>query len=146
MRRGLLVAAVAAVVGGVAPVGAQEPEEVPAPDRYDIAGGCWDVDGHALRLQATDLGRYLLVRPDGRFVGADGILVAPGPDAEWEAIDQPGGVVLRHEEGARLSVGPPAAGCATLPDIDTGVSGPHRARGHLAACRQLVAPSGDALG
>ena len=54
---------------------------------YSLQGGCYRVVGLAgaeqVRLQATDLGRYLLYRPDATFVTAQGIRQVPG---DW-AVD-----------------------------------------------------------
>ena len=39
-------------------------------DRYELAGGCYDLDGVPVTFQATDLGSYLLYGPDQKYLGA----------------------------------------------------------------------------
>ena len=57
------------VLALVAPASAAE-------TRYSLAGGCFTRGGvpgaEAVRMQATALGRYLLYRPDGTYVGLRG--------------------------------------------------------------------------
>src|SRR4051794_27905727 len=82
-------------------------------DRDAYAGGCYSVGGLAgaeqVRMQATDLGRYVLYRPDGTFVGPSGVVGAP---VEWVAGDA--GTL---SAGTRTA-GPvtPATGCAVYPE------------------------------
>ena len=152
--------AAGAVVGAPALAGAAP--AAPPPDRFAPAGGCWRVgaaDGtgaglgllaHPLRFVATDLGRYLVVRPDGSLLAADGdggvLAAAPSEAAEWDLLgpDAAGAFALRTANGARpLTLArdgavrlpgsgagtalqlAPASGCAAWPDVGTGVSGPH---------------------
>src|SRR4051794_41555809 len=103
MRRGLLAVALVLLFPGLAR----------AADRYAYAGGCYSVGGLAgaeqVRMQATDLGRYVLYRPDGTFVGPSGVVGAP---VEWVAGDA--GTL---SAGTRTA-GPvtPATGCAVYPE------------------------------
>jgi hypothetical protein len=73
------------------------------PTRYSLANGCYTVKGpdgatvagaDRVRMQATALGRYLLYRPDRRFVAAQadgsvGVADTPSPAADWRV--EPGG-------------------------------------------------------
>lgn len=98
-----------------------------APDRYDLAGGCFTVAGNPdpLRFQATDLATYLLLEPDGQFLADGGSAAGPSPEAEWKASDAGGNVELRNvvSDGA-MTVDPSgAAGCADFPEIGTQASG-----------------------
>jgi hypothetical protein len=69
---------------------------------YSLAGGCYSLtsaSGQAvpgasqLRLQATDLGNYLLYRTDQQFLAASGSSVVPAaqpsPAADWVVDDAP---------------------------------------------------------
>src|SRR4051812_9457034 len=96
-----------------------------AQDRYSLAGGCYAVSGlessGPLRLQATDLGTYLLYTKDGLYLTrhADGSVTpegAPSADAVWRVGD---GLTL---EG-RPATFTPAQGCAVYPEVDTNVTG-----------------------
>jgi hypothetical protein len=100
--------------------------------------------GEPLRLQATALGRYLLLARDGSFLGAAGgragVLAAPSADGDWRLEAAPGGrFTLRLEEsGQRLGVAAgrlsttrsgtafalePATRCAAFPEVETNVAG-----------------------
>ena len=97
-RVGRLLTALVVTVAGLAgpTAGASE-----APDRFDLAGGCWRLSGSAgaaaapVRVVATDLARYLLVGADQRVLALDGAVPvwasAPSPAAEWVAEDRAGG-------------------------------------------------------
>ena len=91
-----------------------------AADRYSFAGGCYSVGGLAgaeqVRMQATDLGSYLLYRPDGTFAGPAGVSSAP---VEWVADDA--GTLT----SGRVKVGPvtPASGCAVYPEAGLNATG-----------------------
>ena len=129
------VAVVLVHASGVATAGAQPPE-----DRYALAGGCFrvrsptGVDG-PFRFQATDLGRYLLMDGDGRFVAGDGAGVrrveVASSAADWQVDEPDGGFRLWLPEtgqgwgGDGAVVFEPADGCAPFPDVEIGVSGPH---------------------
>src|SRR6478672_3029645 len=89
LRLGMAVAALLALPG---PALAAD-----APDRYALQGGCYTLQdgngnaiagGEQIRLQATDLGSYLLYRPDKTFLTAqaDGSLApadTPSPAADF---------------------------------------------------------------
>ncbi len=91
-----------------------------AADRYSFAGGCYSVGGLAgaeqVRMQATDLGSYLLYRPDGSFAGPAGVSSAP---VEWVADDA--GALT----SGSVKVGPPtpASGCADYPEAGLNATG-----------------------
>jgi hypothetical protein len=130
-----------------------------AADRYSEAGGCFTLTsvatgqpapgGSQLRMQATDLGSYLLYRPGRDFLAASGGSVAPAaqpsPAADWVVQDAPGssftlspksapGQVMKVS-GPNLVVGSPdgsasthftfapASGCADYPEAELNVSG-----------------------
>jgi microsomal dipeptidase-like Zn-dependent dipeptidase len=131
------------------------------PTRYSLANGCYTLaradgrslaDGEHLRMQATALGRYLLYRPDRKFVAAQGdgsVAPAsePSPAADWTVEDAGGGTFTLAPvsangrlltigaagsgsladratagEGARLRF-VPADGCATYPEADLNATG-----------------------
>jgi hypothetical protein len=86
-------------------------------DRYSYAGGCYAYAGSGpLRMVATDLGRYLLYRPDGAFAGPAGV---SGTPVEWVADDA--GTLT----ASGVKVGPmtPAAGCAEYPEAPLSATG-----------------------
>src|SRR3954454_19163419 len=100
MRGRFAIAALVAVLIGVAPNGAQ------AETRYSVAGGCFTLasasSGTAapgagqLRFQATDLGSYLLYTTSAQFIAAGaGNAVAPAaqpsPAADWVVEDSAAG-------------------------------------------------------
>ena len=101
IMRWLIATVIAAMT--VSGPGRASAQDAGAPtDRYDLVGGCWALGsaGEAarpLRFQATDLGRYLLLTTDSRFVAADGESVvltdAPLLAAEWDAAVVSGGVI-----------------------------------------------------
>ncbi|MGH2953515.1 MAG: hypothetical protein ACRDK9_05770 [Solirubrobacterales bacterium] len=146
---------------------------VPDPDRYELAGGCYALRSQALggalvaeqrdgyradaakaadaarfRMQATDLGSYLLYGADGDFLalGDGGEIEAarrPGQAAIWEVEEATGGgFTLRSETngaalagraGGELSTGgtgdgakfefEPATACRAFPEIETSATG-----------------------
>jgi hypothetical protein len=112
-----------------------------ATTRYSLAHGCYTItgaDGRTLpgaervRMQATGLGRYLLYRPDRRFVAAQpdgsvGVAAEPGPAADWRVSKRSGAFTLRSVSG-----GPPtlrgvrfraATGCAVYPEASLDATG-----------------------
>jgi hypothetical protein len=131
-----------------APAGAAE-------TRYSLAGGCYALTAPSgapvagaerVRMQATDLGSYLLYLPDRTFLAAqDGGTVAPAaepsPNADWRVADAGGGTFTLAPEsapdraltydGTRLSLGgagtrftfAPASGCAEYPEADLNARG-----------------------
>jgi hypothetical protein len=112
-----------------------------SPTRYSLANGCYTLTGpdgqtvgaaERVRLQATALGRYLLYRPDRRFVaaladGSVGPADAPSPAADWRVAEAGGGrFTLTPMSGS----GPvltarfvPADGCAVYPEADLDATG-----------------------
>jgi microsomal dipeptidase-like Zn-dependent dipeptidase len=98
------------------------------------------------RLQATDLGRYLLYGPDGNMPSAGALdpispTDTPGPAADWRVADGGGKLRLTNVSTARhLGVGAldrlvqvdsttprwsfsRTQGCATFPDVEVNVTG-----------------------
>ena len=93
-----------------------------APDRYAFAGGCYSVNGLAgaeqVRMQAADLGAYLLYRPDGTYVTPSGVSSSP---AIW-TLDA--GVTTLSSGGVSKPVSfAPASGCAVFPEADLNATG-----------------------
>jgi LPXTG-motif cell wall-anchored protein len=111
----------------------------PPPDRYALAGGCYRVRSSAsldgpFRFQATDLGRYLLLDEGGRFAlgsgPAGGRADVAGPSADWQ-VDAEGDAfrLWLPETGVGWTADgavtfEEADGCATIPDVEIGVTGP----------------------
>lgn len=122
MRRVLLVLGVLLAAAPVAQGAA----------RHRLANGCFDVRAAGeplatqVRMQATDLGAYLLYLPDGRYVGAGGEPVdAPSPEADWTVRGR-GRFTLRSQAGETLPAPvrfTRARGCARYPNANTDVSG-----------------------
>jgi len=144
--------ALAAALMAVAPSGARA-------DRYSEAGGCFTLTSVAtgqaapgasqLRMQATELGSYLLYRQAQDFLAASGGSVAPAaqpsPAADWVVQDAPDssftlspksapGQVMKLS-GANLVVASPdgsaathfrfapADGCAVYPEAELNATG-----------------------
>jgi microsomal dipeptidase-like Zn-dependent dipeptidase len=137
------------------------PGAAATPTRYSLANGCYTLagpDGRAVggadrvRMQATALGRYLLYRPDRRFVAAqdDGSVRpadAPSPAADWRVaeaggraftlspVSAGGRVLTARADGAAALTDPatagdaahlrfvPADGCAVYPEADLDATG-----------------------
>jgi len=133
------------------------PDAASAADRFSPAGGCFDLQraaggstgpaGTAVRFQATDLGSYLLLTPQGAPLAADGTTVAPAaqpsPAADWVAREagdaltlsprSAPGRQLRATADGTLSVGEPAEdgrlrlvpaqGCAAIAESGNGATG-----------------------
>src|SRR3954470_1992794 len=93
-----------------------------APTRYSLAGGCYAVNGLAgaeqVRMQAADLGAYLLYRPDGTYVTLAG--VSPQP-AIW-TVDA-GATTISSGGVSRPVTFTPATGCAVFPEADLNATG-----------------------
>ena len=112
-QRGLLATLALALIGAT-PASATDA----APTRYSLAGGCYSLtssQGQAatgaekLRLQATDLGSYLLYRPDAMVLAAqgDGSVVpeeSASPAADWRVseVDNPGTFTLSPQSDPSL--------------------------------------------
>lgn len=122
-----------------------------AADRFALAGGCYDLQGVAagtkLRLQATALGSYLLVTPEGDVLTATGSTVTarptPSPAADWVVREDGDAFTLapKSAPGSRLraggdgtlTVGAPGAGdklrfaatdgCFVYPESGNGATG-----------------------
>jgi hypothetical protein len=132
---GLLTIAVVLTGLAAPPAGA-------ATTRYSLVHGCYTVIGadgrtvpgaERVRMQATALGRYLLYRPDRRFVaarsdGSVGVAGAPGPAADWRVGGGRNGAFTLTP----MSGGPPtlrdvrfraATGCAAYPEADLDATG-----------------------
>jgi hypothetical protein len=112
-----------------------------APTRYSLVHGCYGLmqGGRAVpgadrvRMQATALGRYLLYRPDRRFVaarpdGSVGVDDAPGPAADWMVEESGRGAFTL----APMSGGAPTLtqvrftatdGCADYPEAELDATG-----------------------
>jgi microsomal dipeptidase-like Zn-dependent dipeptidase len=161
----VVLAIVAATwAGGSAP--AADAKTTAKPTRYSLAGGCYalraqsgdfvarDGAGYAatargvggaepFRMQATDLGRYLLYGSARDFLALDGqgVVAAPEPsdDADWTVRERGSGFVIANEfAGERLAVtgdgalaaGAPetfrfvkAKGCPRYPEVAVNVKG-----------------------
>ena len=85
-----------------------------------------------VRMQATALGRYLLYRPDHRFVaarddGAVGPADAPSPAADWRVAEAGGGAFTLSPVSDRGRVLTarfvPASGCAVYPEAALDATG-----------------------
>jgi hypothetical protein len=154
-RGAVAIAALALAAIGLAPSGAG------AETRYSVAGGCFTLasatsgapapGGERLRLQATDLGSYLLYRTSADFLAAGagntvGPAAQPSTAADWVVEDASGGgftlspksapdrvlaasgaglvLVARSGAGdtARFSFAP-VDGCAVFPEAELNATG-----------------------
>ncbi len=134
------------------------------PTRYSIVHGCYSLEApggtvakqggayaigsggaEVFRMQATDLGRYLLYGHDEDFLALDGDGVAPATepsdDADWTVSERDGGFTILNEHagkalgvagGALAAVAPEAAqtfaltaasGCPKYPEVEVNASG-----------------------
>ncbi|MEA2404119.1 MAG: hypothetical protein QOE08_766 [Thermoleophilaceae bacterium] len=136
-------------------------DAAPPPTRYSLVHGCYAVsaaNGASLtgaehvRMQATTLGRYLLYRPDGTFMAAQGDGTVspasdPSPAADWTVAPAGSGLFTLSPQSASgrvLSVSAggggsladpaaagdaarirftPAAGCAAYPEASLDATG-----------------------
>jgi len=118
--------AVAASLLSLAAISPQASAQDKAPDRYDVAGGCYAIGGEPLRFQATALGRYLLYEPDGQFLASAGnattSVSAPSRAAEWDASDSLSLTNVASDQVITRSQNA-ATGCADFPEIGTQASG-----------------------
>src|SRR5215208_4105257 len=126
----LMVVAVASVALAPAPaMGA-------GPTRYSLVHGCYALTGvpgaERVRMQATALGRYLLYRPDRRFVAAQpdgsiGVADAPSPAADWRVRGRRGGpFTLTPMSGGPALSGvrfTRTSGCARYPEARLDATG-----------------------
>src|SRR5690242_13055820 len=102
------------------------------PTRYSLQGGCFAITSASgqtlagadqIRMQATDLGSYMLYRPDHRFLAAqpDGSLTAadaPSPAADFVVSGPSAGVFTiapKSDANQKSTVRfAPAKGCAVF--------------------------------
>ena len=129
----MIAALVAAVL--LVPASAQGAET-----RYSLAGGCFALKAGAasvpgaerVRMQATDLGSYLLYLPDRTFLTSQGDgSVAPAPEpspaGDWVVTDAGGGAFKLAPKSApdrSLTVTfAPATGCPTYPEVELSARG-----------------------
>ncbi len=128
LRAGALTMAVATLGLVVTPAASAQDAGAAAPDRYDLANGCWALESTAanafvtregdgftatasdldaaepFHLEPTELGVYLLFGSTEDFVAADGSGVAsadsPSPAAEWVVDDaEAGGFTITTFDG-----------------------------------------------
>src|SRR4051794_32876691 len=127
----------AAVLAGLLPATAA----TAAPDRYSLQAGCYALQdgngkpiagGGQIRMQATDLGSYMLYRPDKTFLAAqaDGTLApadAPSPAADFTVQDGNGvNFTIAPASNPKQSTAvrfAPAQGCAVFPEADLSATG-----------------------
>lgn len=105
-------------------------KRAPVPEtKYAMAGGCYTLapKGEPFRFRATELGRYLLIDRDGRFVAADGSRVAsPSPATEWAATGRSGRMTFTSGPSMVRGRLHTATGCASFAEAQVNVSGrPH---------------------
>jgi microsomal dipeptidase-like Zn-dependent dipeptidase len=135
--RRLLVLAVLGTIALPAAAGASDA-------RYRLAGGCYELRGAKVRLQASALGRYLLYTADRRFLSGPDLqpVDAPGPTADFAVSGEPGSFALQPQEGPAPEgtfALAPAEGCATFPEADSDVDGRvSRGRSPWQAVRGLI--------
>ena len=102
--------------------------------RYSLASHCESLTagGAPLYFKATDLGRYMVARRDGRLLAAGGGTTAvPSPSAEWVARVARGRLTLRssssgellREGGATRFVPRRARGCRAYPEAQLDARG-----------------------
>ena len=135
MIRRLLAAAAVAGLALLAPAVSSAAET-----RYSLANGCYAIaaagggggtlpGAEQVRMRPTTLGRYLLYRPDGTFLSAQGSggmapASQPGPAADWQVQEADGDAFTLAAGEARLTVRfTPAEGCAQFPEAELGASG-----------------------
>jgi microsomal dipeptidase-like Zn-dependent dipeptidase len=156
-----------ALVGGLVALLAIAPATAAAkpPTRYSIVHGCYSLEpasggvvakqggayvtsggaAEAFRMQATDLGRYLLYGRDADFLAVAGDAVTPASEpsdaADWTVNEAGGGFTFVNEHvgkglavaGGELVAGAPtaaerfelaeASGCPQYPEVEVGASG-----------------------
>src|SRR5947208_9234475 len=137
LRLGLALALLVVVLPSAA-------AQASAPDRYSLQGGCYALQdgsgkpiagGEQIRMQATDLGSYLLYRPDKTYLAAnaDGSLAptdTPSPASDF-VVDNGNGVNFtmapksnpKQTQTVRFA---PAQGCAVFPEAELDATGTPR--------------------
>src|SRR5204862_1887787 len=117
-----LSAAIATLAVAAASAQAQDP-------KYALVHGCYELraaNGQELgpfRMQATDLGRYMLYGKAGKFLGPDSTMIdEPGPAADFAVDDPTPGLYTLTGQNGKLVIGGgdtftfvPADGCAVFP-------------------------------
>jgi hypothetical protein len=103
--------------------------------KYGLVHGCYQLkasDGHVVnggpfRMQATDVGRYMLSGPAGNFLGPDGSMISdPGPAADFAVDDPTPNVYTLTGQNGKLGDGftfVPADGCAVFPEAELDATG-----------------------
>ena len=117
------------------------PATASAENRYELVNGCYELKaggktaGGPFRMQATELGRYLLYTKGRKFLSASGEAADPSEEADWWVEPMGSGFKLRLEDGRHLgadlttSAEPAeftfarADGCPAYPEVDTNVEG-----------------------
>jgi microsomal dipeptidase-like Zn-dependent dipeptidase len=130
LARTCVVAVVAALLAmaNVATAAAQQ-------TRYSLVNGCYAVaqngktlaSAERVRMQATDLGRYLLYRPDRTFVtGPATTATTPSPSAEWR-VDPTSKADTFSITNASATLHTitfrPTTGCADYPEAELNATG-----------------------
>jgi hypothetical protein len=123
-----LIAAAATLGVAAASAHAQDP-------KYALVHGCYQlkasngqlVEGGPFRMQATDLGRYMLYGKAGNFLGPDGKLIGePGPAADFAVDDPTPNVYTLTGQNGKLGdtfTFLPADGCAVFPEAELNATG-----------------------
>ncbi|HEX6945033.1 MAG TPA: hypothetical protein VF196_02500, partial [Casimicrobiaceae bacterium] len=134
----------------VAAVVPAAPAAAAAPDRYSLANGCYALQSGGttvagpFRMQATELGRYLLygLKRDFLSAGSDGKVAPaadPSPSGDWRVDPAAGGFRLTLPDaggkaltasGSTLTMGDgstftfaAADGCPVYPEVDVNATG-----------------------
>ena len=103
-----------------------------ATDRYTLAGGCFNTSGQlineSMRMQATDLGKYLLYNKDQTFITGTAPVTkasSPSESAVWEATGSNGTFTLKNGgTGQEMTVTfAPGQGCADYPEAQVNATG-----------------------
>jgi hypothetical protein len=140
----MLTAALAALICCVAavPAGAAGAAGAPAQSRYSLVHGCYAVSAggrplagaERVRMQATDLGKYLLYTPDAKFVasrpdGSTGVDATPSEWADWQVAESGAGTFTMQPvagsaadalQDVRFTA---ASGCAEYPEAGVNATG-----------------------
>src|SRR3954447_10253846 len=112
--------------------------------KYALVHGCYALraangqlvaeQAGPFRMQATDLGRYMLYGKAGNFLsvadGAPTMIADPGPDADFAVADQTPNVYTLTGQAGNLTAGGgdtftfvPAQGCAVFPEAELNATG-----------------------
>src|SRR6478736_2488681 len=139
-----LSAAIATLAVAASSAHAQDP-------KYALVHGCYQlkassgqlVAGGPFRMQATDLGRYMLYGKAGNFLGPDGSMISdPGPAADFAVDDPTPNVYTLTGQNGKLGdtfTFLPADGCAVFPEAELNATGtPGRGATPYAATKGFV--------